>query len=964
MMGRSLGDRRGRGNRSVILYSTIWVALTVSGIPPTRGQNPKPPNNDSPDQADFKTRLAIVPPARAGDAPLVVLRKAVGPKTYDVSKGFRHRLLGRELIRQAFLIAARDELGLVTRDEFLDDAPIPKDAADRLEISSSSRAFLGRMLVRQADKPAEKLLLKEFSSIPDGWTEPQELSHVLGPMSRTEIVEVLRKVGLTGKPKAFRVQAPVPRGVEEALRGLDLVDTFNAVRALHEAMRTDGESPERLGALARAYANLAALTCHQWSAAHRAFNARAFLYAERLEAKEKERQDSNRARWHWAYVLAMAGIEEGATEKVKSAEHLRKQGLGGVKIRPEWMEPIDAYVNHDGPRLAAVKGPFAKLARFLAMVSNEFPWGRRRSVEGAMALLEVAPECDRGYDVLSLGGMLGERRYASEAGPEAFGERIPARLAAAKDLPETVRKALKDRRDEPGVLAALAKAGELGADRGEPSWGVLARLVRDARYMYVLRRMTFMFSDWGVPVAEYWAEVRGLVAGHRYEPYLLFFADREAGVEALQAFAARADWSDLELTQRQLLDLLQSLKAPGVTDVWGFAVGHGSLSSRDLSLAVSMISNGIGYAREFVEVCPKSPYAAAVLMELDWGTAEPRLEGWKKTFADAPVFVDALAGHYQNADQFNLAIPLWEKYIKLSSDAYGYKNLAICKRATGDEAGWKTIMDRYLAETEALGLNHAEVQVQIAEFLLSKDKAAEAKPYADAAAETWAGWAMHCAGKVDEALKNWKSAEQWFQRTSERYPNVSWDEWLLFCMRTGRGDAREARALAAAAVKDPSLRGVDQFYIGCFLWTTGRGREALDKFESLVDDQCGDVLAFAIAALADEIGDKPRRDAMLQRLVAGGPNLPPAAQALARAFVDSLAGGGEAPADLKAIDAAIEKVPVQGRGFFNFYAYRFLKARGREAEARPYLERCEKTPPIDRWCRAMADEALRSSKAR
>ena len=54
---------------------------------------------------------------------MVALGRPVGGKDKADTQGTIQSILERELIRQAILIAARDELGLPTRDELLDDDP-------------------------------------------------------------------------------------------------------------------------------------------------------------------------------------------------------------------------------------------------------------------------------------------------------------------------------------------------------------------------------------------------------------------------------------------------------------------------------------------------------------------------------------------------------------------------------------------------------------------------------------------------------------------------------------------------------------------------------------------------------------------------------------------------------------------------------------------------------------------------
>ena len=74
--------------------------------------------------------------------------------------------------------------------------------------------------------------------------------------------------------------------MEDRLASLEFLEVLLAVRDLHRAIRADGESPARLGALARGYALLGVLSEYEWHPAHRALKARALLYAQRLVARD------------------------------------------------------------------------------------------------------------------------------------------------------------------------------------------------------------------------------------------------------------------------------------------------------------------------------------------------------------------------------------------------------------------------------------------------------------------------------------------------------------------------------------------------------------------------------------------------------------------------------------------------------------------------------------------------------
>ena len=84
---------------------------------------------------------------------------------------------------------------------------------------------------------------------------------------------------------------------------------------------------------------------------------------------------------------------------------------------------------------------------------------------------------------------------------------------------------------------------------------------------------------------------------------------------------------------------------------------------------------------------------------------------------------------------------------------------------------------------------------------------AKAQPYAEAAAQTWAGWAMQCAVRCYEGMKDWERAELWVRRLSERYPDSSLRAWLNFCKRTGHGDHRGGAGPGrSSSVRKPATR--------------------------------------------------------------------------------------------------------------------------------------------------------------
>ena len=128
---------------------------------------------------------------------------------------------------------------------------------------------------------------------------------------------------------------------------------------------------------------------------------------------------------------------------------------------------------------------------------------------------------------------------------------------------------------QPAVVEALATAGRPGEDPGELSWGVLAHLAREARFVQVFRRLDFMANKWSVPAVDAFAEFRPLVTQHRFYPLLQYLAmPRRGGIPALTAMAGRLDLAELEPTERPLIDAFRDHNLRAGEDAWGASQIH------------------------------------------------------------------------------------------------------------------------------------------------------------------------------------------------------------------------------------------------------------------------------------------------------------------------------------------------------------------------------------------------------
>ncbi|MBA3312521.1 MAG: hypothetical protein H0T47_04400 [Planctomycetaceae bacterium] len=344
-----------------------------------------------------------VPPIEPLPDDIVALRPAIA------AKGGYEGLLIRELGRQAVLIAARDEMGLRTRDvllrEILPDADFEKlRALDAHVISPpDGNMFVG--IVRSGGAWEDI----DFYKIPPGGEDENRIAYVARQAeaaSRDELVKRLTGIGFKtrkaavssearspGKGRFSTYEEPSPKVVER----MDLVSQYGAARAWHETIRTHGETPERLAGLVRAYTNLGVLTSHHWSASQKTYQARSLLYAERLLRLTGETSSS--LRWR-AYARAFLGLPTLALSDMDAADTVADQ----KDSVPDWCASLRAYAAGDLDEMKRLRSVGDRNTRTVAclLVLNDAllaQWPGRIE-EAANALLEVSPANNRAATAL------------------------------------------------------------------------------------------------------------------------------------------------------------------------------------------------------------------------------------------------------------------------------------------------------------------------------------------------------------------------------------------------------------------------------------------------------------------------------------------------------------------------------------------------------------------------------------
>ncbi|MDR3635461.1 MAG: hypothetical protein P4L84_16775 [Isosphaeraceae bacterium] len=710
-------------------------------------------------------------------------------------------LILRELIRQAMLIAARDELGLATCDAELGE---PAPSAPRGPDATVCSVFRDKgnsqiSIQREADGKKRDALLdtavREFEIV--------RVAKTAEGMSRNEFPAVLRKLGAEGKRHAQRADAPLPTGVEDRMSRMSYVDQLAALRTLHEVIRKDGESPVRLGAVARCYALLGVLTEHLWNTSHKAFKARALLYAERLVVQDPK---APLGLWNRAFVRALVGLHAEALDDLAEAGRLAREKS---ESPPAWIPLIDAFVHYDVKAIATDLPSLKPLASILQLFAVEFPWSRIQTLESAQPLLKTDPDCFRAMDAICQVGGIDDLHAATQAGPLILEKVVPAKLVAIEGIPAEVRAVITRSGGEPALVAALRKAGDPRSDAGEPSWGVFGHLIAETRFVHVWRRLSFMRFSWGVPVDEYWNESRLLVSGHPFRPYL----------ESLTLDPAQADEVIGEFARTIDLSHVESKEEPAVAEVsnhveqfrrrmapQSFAAGHADQVVYDATRFLFSLAGAPWQAKAVLQISPFSPYARASLIERDWEAVKERADAWKKDASgDSPTMLAAFAKRDMMAGRIDDAQKALRRYVALLPEFWAYQMLAQNEKDRGNVDGWRQTLEEFIEKGADSGLDAARARVDIADYLKSIQRWDEALPYAEAAAETWAAWAMECAASCNEGLADYGRVEFWSRNMSERYANM-YMTWFLCCKRTHRGDVAAATDLAVRYIKQSAGR--------------------------------------------------------------------------------------------------------------------------------------------------------------
>jgi hypothetical protein len=919
------------------------------------------------------------------EAPVVVCRTEY-VSVSDLKDSKTGRLL-RELGRQALLIAARDELGAVTRDETLGEVDRIDDQESIVSLMPRVRSRwpgLTEMLLEKAsDDGAVGESIKAYDGKFDITSVYPTLAAAWEEASRTTLKQRLSKLGVEGEVRGMNAENVPAEEVESLLGRMNFVSQWDAISRAHQAIAQQGPSVEWLSVLARGYAHLGTLIDHHWTGAPEAFFARAMLYAERARSLAPEDPS---AKWLRPYVLATCGAHGAALKQTELLQPAESE-------LPPWARLVEPISNFDVvglKRLAKTEESLGSLALWSAVCLERTLGSHASFYKIAMESLKSDPDAYGAYsDLVTLYASLGDQRYGAAAGPLSLGKNLFQRLGDVADLPEPLRKDLPASDDEllklvqrlkdnydgdsflptPNLLVDHLRQADAAAEAPrEPSWTSLASLVAEEQFVMAVNYCTSMQNATETDLTEPIAALAQLVEGHRYAPYIRSCAlPPTASVEQINEVLGGVEIKDPRHNMWPML--VKAIKLPKPEGkrlnighdasweaLWSYDYRLPSLVEEyrhafDVWSRTLKPSDRAWMVKAYREVSPAAPHWLRSTMREVSKPTPAQLDEWSEPARKDDVTARHMAHYYESAGQVAKAAEWLETSYELEPEAGTAIQLAKLYRSQDQEERWLPTLKRYLDEQENRGLEHSGVQAYIAETLMHEDRDfAAALPYAEQAAETYSARSLAIALEANEGMARWEEADHFAQALSTSYPSSSGDAWYLFRRRTGHGDPEEAKPLLEYAFA-ADKRGRKFWTKLNYVYIEGELEAAFEAFHN-AGVNLNQIYSYRMAALiATELGDTERVAEEIAT-VRGLANKyykekDPAQCEVNHAFADLLEKG-EMGLDAEALQARLQATPPEDRRYLQMSLGAAMQVLGIESDlSDELLYEAAATPKFD-----------------
>ena len=886
--------------------------------------------------------------------PLFQLSAKPGPHEFNESGS----LLAREIARQSLLLAAREELGLATRDASLRESLLPGAPTLQTEgptIVVGHLTPLNMNLSLASDnKPLPAVKIPMAAGIKGLRFDYDAEVASCEKFSRTQALDILKTTGLTGKSNAWLPSAPPPADTDERLGQWNLLSQFWLVQELHHQLWTDGESPERLSALSRAYAQMGYSARVLTGPEYAVFNARALLYAERLVAKTKSSPLALQTR---AYARALAGLQRFAVEDLDTAA---KAAAGAAE--PSWVLLTRQFCMSQTDDLFATatdKGPDAGIAGQLAFISaqNMGVDGYRMNI--ALQVLQQEVPCD----AIAISEFMcdhsgpGSLNFLVDAGPQVMAKYLPYYITKIPGMPPAATDAGKHAaasdKDPIFVEDAVAKA-LLAAprDNAEPSWPALGNIVEEITYIHIWRHADLIKNKWGQSADDYVVAMLPLIKDH---PLQQFVAEKSSEAADKTADFIDNQFATLDFSpashkfvlyhKQELIDLF-----------WPTMSWNSDFTALDYetTLDPTMYSHpNVQNIPPLQEVNPRSIVAFAANIEFDWEEAAATRGQWEPLIPKNPLIARAMALRAEKQKDLSDALSYARQWVANSPDLRSYTFLAGIYHTLGKIDDYRDTLKEFLDKGDAYGLEKQWAQRELAYSYMKVGDFQSAWPYAKDAADSGAAWGIDTASTCAEGLGQFDAAEALTRENAMHYDSQAL-QWYLWCRRLNRGNLDAARNYLqqqTAWKKDPySLVGYDIL----------ESKDAdvialLQKNTAPLEDPW---FGLHLALLEDAANQTAERDRILAATadmsIEDLGNRPGRVQmtALARLFQQCLQRNSTSPINERSVARFMKDAPGEESNL-GYFIGRFLELHGRPDDAKIFY-----TQSVWSWNRRLINMSL------
>jgi tetratricopeptide (TPR) repeat protein len=436
--------------------------------------------------------------------------------------------------------------------------------------------------------------------------------------------------------------------------------------------------------------------------------------------------------------------------------------------------------------------------------------------------------------------------------------------------------------------------------------------------------------------------VQPQIAGHPFKFFIdvygiLHSADRATLKKALQEPQVALTTSTFQQLDVYLMEQdVQSNGPESAQNFWGCIFNNTDWNSFDdeetLNYSEGQESSewGKGMLSTLRKISPESPMWIADQIRGNWNDA--KAAKWETSHGDYPSVALALGEKYTKLNRWPEAERNIRQYISVSPDQRGYEDLANIYKFQFDDARWLSTLKDYLSHGQDYGLQFAHVQQEIAEYYMQKGDYSSAIPYADAAADTEANWAMLCAADAHTGIGDWSGAERLIRKAMDHYSS-SPSGWYAWCQKTGHGDF----AAAKQAMQDyygarrERLTAEDLLQLGIFQICEGQNTEALETFKQRFARDPGPLSLVHMMIINDLLHDKAGFKATVEQF----PRV--SDDAKLTSFVSVLEKAGDGVADAASIDAIANGAEDKDRISINAMAAVYFDDRGQTEAANHFL---------------------------